>query len=357
MEPGLCIGYAVFVTGNRLILIIEVLVKDNTIKKMNRVLLITAGLLMLAVIIKAQIVTYTRVNALKGNSNGAEQNPVSLENWSGSTTQTKEAVEAKIIHEKLTNNSNENVHGYYDFFTRLRLNANDKSIAKMPMKSKLNYLARKYYNEITDVGFVENIDVINKYATVIKGYGKAVVAEVNVWGRKLSNVTPKRCYLLYSKENKDAFVFDFNSFFLIKDKLSDNGSNIGGVILTKGIGYFLCYSFEDSSFVKIFDSGFDIKESEIAVPIYLNNGGCIKYLDNYLNFKNIDINNDGFLDLTFVGTVLYYCKPEEYGVEINSRKPIKEQRININYIRKDIGNRAEWVLSDTVMVTKLLNNK
>jgi hypothetical protein len=249
------------------------------------------------------------------------------------------------------------VSGSTYFFTQLKLTKDDSIINKGSSKNVSIHLARKYYNEITENKFTENIGSVNKSKAIINNYGNVEIFEINVSGKGISNVTPKRCYLLYNKEKSEAFVFNFNQLFLLKQKISDTGIIIGGIIITKGIGYFLCYSFQNSSFTKVFDSGFDVDDSITTVPVYLNNGDCIKYSNDYLKFENKDINNDGLLDFAFYGTVLFYCNPNEYGIDISNRKPFRHENIVVNYILEKSENKLKWVLADNILIKKVFSIK
>lgn len=258
----------------------------------------------------------------------------------------------KGVNEKFKEDSLFVTGDNYDFFTRIKLSEEDARIIKMQEKERSIYLAQKYYSEITDSNFIEFLGTEYKSTALVENYGWTVISEINIRGKKLSTSTPKRCYLLYNKEKNEAIFLDFEKFYLIKRKASDKENMIGGIEKSKGVGYFLVYSFKDSSLIKIFDSGVDIDDGAIAVPIFLNDGDCVKYDNDVLSFKNIDINNDGFLDFSFEGKIMFYCKPNEYGLGMDKRKLIREKKIKINYLFEDTLDK--WLLADSLKIKQLL---
>jgi len=68
----------------------------------------------------------------------------------------------------------------------------------------------------------------------------------------------------------------------------------------------------------------------------------ISYKPFMLSFKNIDINNDGLLDINFSGQVASYCKGLEMGYGRNDRKPITLTKINFSFILKSENNGAHF---------------
>jgi hypothetical protein len=224
------------------------------------------------------------------------------------------------------------------------------SIDRMLNKKESIYLAMKYYNTIIDTSQIENIGSKYESASMITDYGKVLIWAINIQGQYLSEATPEKVFVIYSKDKREAIFFPFSDLVLLKRKMSDTTSIIGGIEISKGVGYFLAYSYMDTSFIKIFDSGFDIPDSTLAVPVYLNDGGCIRYSEDFLQLRNIDINNDSLLDISFAGTILYYCKPNEYGIDTNKRSPINRKKITINYILRGSDNKLKYVLMDTAQI-------
>jgi hypothetical protein len=241
-----------------------------------------------------------------------------------------------------------------DFVTKVKLTDEDSVINEISSSKAFIYLAYKYYNIITDTSLIDYLNVEETQSVSIKDYGSTTISEISIKGKYLSNVVPKKCYLLYNKGKNEVFFFNFSRLYLIKKKASDTAYLIGGIPIIKGVGYFLVYSFNNASFTKVFDSGMDIEDDAIAVPIYLNEGDCIQYSGNFLRFENLDINNDGFLDFSFEGTVKHYCNPNEYGIDISKRKPLRQEQVKINYIFEGSEKLSKWVLIDSSKVKHYL---
>ena len=70
-----------------------------------------------------------------------------------------------------------------------------------------------------------------------------------------------------------------------------------------------------------------------------------------LVFKNIDVNNDGILDVNFSGEVASYCKGLETGYGRNDRAPIGLSKINFSFVLKSENNnhfKCELLSKDSV---------
>jgi hypothetical protein len=239
---------------------------------------------------------------------------------------------------------------YDDYFIKLKLSNSDSVISQFSSTKASVYLANKYYSLIVDTGMIDFFDVQEKYLVSLYDFGEVIISEVNIRGKYLSNVVPKRCYVLYSKRRSEAYIFCVNKLHLIKRKKSDTAYYLGGIPISKGIGYFLVYSFNDTTFVRIFDSGMEIEDGTISVPVYLNNDDCIQYSKDFLEFKNLDFNNDGLWDLLFEGTIKYYCNPNEYGIDNRKRIPLRQVQAKVGFIYSSTGISSRWILFDTTKV-------
>lgn len=257
-------------------------------------------------------------------------------------------------HENLVESTSRIVNRseFDDYFIKLKLSNSDSVINQFSSSRASIYLAYKYYSIIADTGMIDFLDVQVKDLVSLCDYGEVVVSEVNIRGKNLSNVVPKKCYLLYSKVRSEAYIFCVSRLHLIKRKKSDSAFYLGGIPINKGIGYFLVYSFNGSTFVRIFDSGMEVEDGTIAVPVYLNRDDCIQYSNDYLKFKNVDLNNDGLLDLLFEGTIKYYCNPNEYGIDIRKRTPLRQVQGKVGFICSSAVNSVRWILCDTTSIKR-----
>ena len=83
-----------------------------------------------------------------------------------------------------------------------------------------------------------------------------------------------------------------------------------------------------ASFSLIKDTLFTVFESNIVTN---NSRDCVNFKNSNLELKNIDLNNDGFLDLLFEGIEYHYCKGyESRNTEV--KFPIDSVSITIKYI-------------------------
>jgi hypothetical protein len=74
---------------------------------------------------------------------------------------------------------------------------------------------------------------------------------------------------------------------------------------------------------------------ESADPVSNYSLNCESYENDDLKLQNIDLNNDGYLDLKFTGIKNFYCNGfEQYGRD--ERKPIKKEKISITYYYNSI---------------------
>jgi len=83
---------------------------------------------------------------------------------------------------------------------------------------------------------------------------------------------------------------------------------------------------------KVFDFSKGIMKNIFTSPDFVSNYSedCISYPHDNLKLKNIDLNNDGYLDLQFSGIENFYCK----GFETSSRedkKPLRRKKIEFTY--------------------------
>jgi hypothetical protein len=90
---------------------------------------------------------------------------------------------------------------------------------------------------------------------------------------------------------------------------------------------------------------------ENGVPVFNNSTDCKSYKPFMLTFKNIDIDNDGILDINFSGEVASYCKGLETGYGRNNRTPVELKKINFSFILKspkDNHFEYDFTLKDSI---------
>lgn len=124
-----------------------------------------------------------------------------------------------------------------------------------------------------------------------------------------------------NKELKAYFLF-LNSIEPIKIKISDTTSFFAGRYKRKGYGVFKIFSFNGNRLQSIFTSGDYVSNFSLD---------CISYENDDLKLENIDLNNDGLLDLRFTGIKNSYCEGLEEGYSREDRKPLKKEKIIIKY--------------------------
>lgn len=134
---------------------------------------------------------------------------------------------------------------------------------------------------------------------------------------------------------KMSFFFIFSQkLFLVKD--SANGSfQLGVIHAYKGEGFFKVYAYKKSKLYVIFHSD---------KPVANYSHSCTRYKDRYLHMKNVDVNNDGFLDIVFHGIKFsYHCIGEEVVYANDTNQPIKEKEEEVTYTYLYSQEIRNWV--------------
>jgi hypothetical protein len=192
-----------------------------------------------------------------------------------------------------------------------------------------HYLIAKFNNEFeglkdNDITSIKPVDI-----TTVKGWGL-----VNIYEIKLSDSLPevftKRNYLIVNVDKKQGAVFLLDTLAFIKTSIQNRDVLLGGVQKIKDKGFFKVYSFvEGNKFKEVLNT---LNFCDDGVPVFNNSTECKSYKSAMLTFKNVDVNNDGLLDLNFSGEVASYCKGLESGHGRNDRPPVKIDKINFSFL-------------------------
>lgn len=194
--------------------------------------------------------------------------------------------------------------------------------------------------DITGVKFIENERV--------KGFGIVQIYNITL-SDNLPEVFTKSNYLVVNKDKKQAALFLLDTLFFIKTSFNDSTILLGGIEKIKAKGFFLIYDFAgENEFKEILNS---LDYCENGIPVFNNSTDCISYKPFMLDYKNIDMNNDGILDVNFSGEVASYCTGLETGYGRNDRPPVEVSKINFTFILRPERNhhfKCELLSQDSV---------
>jgi hypothetical protein len=154
----------------------------------------------------------------------------------------------------------------------------------------------------------------------IEGLGLSKIYKIEL-SYSLPNVWHYSLALIVDNHHK-GYLVNLDLIELIKlKKESDNYYFSGRYKNRHRYGVFRIFKFSDNIMCQIFES---------ADPVSNYSLDCESYENDDLKLQNIDLNNDGYLDLKFTGIKNFYCKGfEQYGRD--ERKPIKKEKISITY--------------------------
>ncbi len=124
------------------------------------------------------------------------------------------------------------------------------------------------------------------------------------------------------------YFLSWDSIVFVKENKYDTAFFIGGFPnQTSGHSYFYVLAYEKNKAKVIFCSDEHIYRFNTDCYDY-NNGG-------YLKIENIDLNNDGLLDLKFFGEKYTYCEGLETGKNRNNSEYIVREKISYVYIQNN----------------------
>ncbi len=185
----------------------------------------------------------------------------------------------------------------------------------------------------------ENITLLKiKDSICIKNLGFINIFKGNIFStenKKLPTVSIGSFYL-FSKSSDNFIQFmSFDSIFFIKETETDTEFLIGGFPNNRSAHtFFFILNYKHSCFYEIFST---------EEYIYKYNTDCSDYNnDGYLYIKNIDVNNDGLLDLQFTGIEYRYCDGLETGKNRNNSSVISQKNISYIYFQKRTNNVSSW---------------
>jgi hypothetical protein len=154
----------------------------------------------------------------------------------------------------------------------------------------------------------------------IEGLGLSKIYKINL-SYRLPNVWHYSLALIVDSYH-NGYLVNLDLIELIKLRQDSRNYYFSGRYKNRSrYGVFKIFRFSNNIMYQIF-------ESADAVSNY--SFDCESYENGDLKLQNIDLNNDGYLDLKFTGIKNFYCKGfEQYGRD--ERRPIKKEKISITY--------------------------
>jgi hypothetical protein len=147
----------------------------------------------------------------------------------------------------------------------------------------------------------------------------------DIYKIKLSDKLPeeyhKDFYVIYNLKDSLGYFVYVDSLVFIKSKITDKCNLIAGTFRRRNIGHFRVYQLKGNKL--------SLWESEKVVYNYTTD--CISFENGALDFKNVDLNSDGFLDLEFTGVRNFYCEGLEEGPSRETKSPVKREQVKFTY--------------------------
>jgi len=243
--------------------------------------------------------------------------------------------------------SNKNEQVEYDcFFTK-------KGITKSILSDSIvfkRWIVDNFFNGLRSKDIVENRRVSE---FCLQGYG-----EVELYKVTLSEDTPEAIknmhYLVFFPDKEEiTMINNMENYKLIQVENEGTCFFLGGILMSREFGYFNIYQFDRGCLVKVFDSSSD-DYCEKGIPVF-RDFDCFSYSPPLLRIQNQDVNKDGVMDLIFSGNLLVYCSELERGFTSEDRKPLKQKKINYNFITSLSEDLPQWRLLDTLDCNQILH--
>jgi hypothetical protein len=213
-----------------------------------------------------------------------------------------------------------------------------------------HYLIEKFNNEYKGLEDSDIVSIKLIDSVTIKKYGDVQIYNI-LLSDNLPRVFSKRNYLVVNAIKKEASLFLLDTLNFIKSSVEDTSVFLGGIEKINDKGFFILYDFVQHNKFKAVLNSSDSKYCVNGLPVFNNGVDCISYKPFMLTLKNIDINNDGVLDINFSGEIASYCKDLEVGFGRNDRNPLSLKKINFSFIlQKSIADSLvyDFVASDSV---------
>lgn len=193
---------------------------------------------------------------------------------------------------------------------------------------KIKQVFARYLSSDGNQIIASHIDtVILMKSRNLKNYGNAELITV-----ALSKTAPKVLYskflVVVSHVTNKLSSLNLDNYYLVKTSPLDKGAQIAAIRNFRGNLELSIYDFSKGQFLSVFTK-------EIYVNSY-----CDQYKFGTLNIKNIDLNNDGKLDLSIIYKVNRFCDKD--GTE--SDVPLYEIKQSKKLVFSPKGKRENWIL-------------
>ncbi|WP_443946623.1 hypothetical protein ACJVDH_05825 [Pedobacter sp. AW1-32] len=189
-------------------------------------------------------------------------------------------------------------------------------------------LFAKYLSSNEDPIKASNIDtVIMKQGIYIKNYGSADLITV-ILSKTTAKVLSSKFLVVVNHSTKTLSYINIDDYYLIKTSALDRGVQIMTMRNFRGNIELSIYNFSKDQFSPIF-----------LKNIYKSTD-CDQYKFGTLNVNNIDLNNDGKLDLVINYKINHFCDKD--GSESNS--PLYEIKQSNQLIFSPKGKIENWTL-------------
>lgn len=149
-----------------------------------------------------------------------------------------------------------------------------------------------------------------------------------------------------TKHSSYALTLGLQKIHFIKRNKKDTCYIIGGTQQYYLTSEFILYTINYNQINKIF-------ETKQLIYSY-NSSDCISYEKGELKIENIDINNDGYMDLRFSGIENHYCHGDGNGEVLGfeeRKKPLKRKFVEYNYIYNPQKNNWYYITKKKLIKT------
>lgn len=194
--------------------------------------------------------------------------------------------------------------------------------------NKKQYLFKVFHQEFEGLKHSDISEISLWRSAEIYKMGKCKIYQILI-SDKLPVVIPKKNYLIVSEERKEGVLFILDSLIFVATNKNNSSYIISGLRIIKQVGYLTIYDLRTNFFKEIINTS---SLCENGIPVYNASIDCQSYKPFALNIENVDLNNDGWLDLKFYGKVASYCNELEVGYGRTDRNPIKIDDIGFSLI-------------------------